>query len=166
MNGGIHEEYPNENRILVPSPDVETYDLKPEMSAYEVADELIAGIDEDKYDAIILNFANPDMVGHSGKLEATKKAVEATDENLGRVVDRILEKMGMQLSLLIMEMRIRSLQMMGNLTAHTTVPVPVIVKKKGLTLRGDGKLADVAPTMLDLLGIEQPAEMTGESLIQ
>lgn len=167
MNGGIHEEYPNENRILVPSPDVETYDLKPEMSAYEVADELIAGIDEDKYDAIILNFANPDMVGHSGKLEATKKAVEATDENLGRVVDRILEKDGYAIIFADHGNADTVITDDGQPhTAHTTVPVPVIVTKKGLTLRGDGILADVAPTMLDLLGIEQPAEMTGESLIQ
>src|SRR5690625_5077199 len=167
MNGGIHEEYPNENRILVPSPDVETYDLKPEMSAYEVADELIAGIDEDKYDAIILNFANPDMAGHSGKLEATKKAVEATDENLGRVVDRILEKDGYAIIFADHGNADTVITDDGHPhTAHTTVPVPVIVTKKGLTLRGDGKLADVAPTMLDLLGIEQPAEMTGESLIQ
>ena len=167
MNGGIHEEYPNENRILVPSPDVETYDLKPEMSAYEVADELIAGIDEDKYDAIILNFANPDMVGHSGKFEATKKAVEATDENLGRVVDRILEKDGYAIIFADHGNADTVITDDGQPhTAHTTVPVPVIVTKKGLTLRGDGKLADVAPTMLDLLGIEQPAEMTGESLIQ
>ena len=151
----------------MPSPDVETYDLKPEMSAYEVADELIAGIDEDKYDAIILNFANPDMVGHSGKLEATKKAVEATDENLGRVVDRILEKDGYAIIFADHGNADTVITDDGQPhTAHTTVPVPVIVTKKGLTLRGDGKLADVAPTMLDLLGIEQPAEMTGESLIQ
>lgn len=166
MNGGLHEEFPGEERILIPSPDVETYDLKPEMSAYEVADALIDGIEKDKYDSIILNFANPDMVGHSGKLEPTIKAVEATDENLGRVVDAILEKDG---SAIIFADH-------GNAdtvrtesgephTAHTTVPVPVIVTKKGITLRTDGKLADVAPTMLDLLGIEQPEEMTGESLI-
>lgn len=167
MNGGVHDEYSLEERILIPSPQVETYDLKPEMSAYEVADALIEGIDEDKYDAIILNFANPDMVGHSGKLDATIKAVEATDENLGRVVDKILEKDG---AAIIFADH-------GNAdtvttddgqphTAHTTVPVPVIVTKKGVTLRGNGKLADVAPTMLDLLGLEKPAEMTGESLIE
>lgn len=166
MNGGRHEEFPNEQRILVPSPQVETYDLKPEMSAYEVADALVEGIDKDKYDAIILNFANPDMVGHSGMLDATIKAVEATDDNLGRVVDKILEKDGY--AIIFADH--------GNAdtvttdagaphTAHTTVPVPVIVTKKGLTLREDGILADVAPTMLDLLGIEQPSEMTGKSLI-
>src|SRR5699024_4757749 len=91
MNVVVHDDYPKEERILVPSPKGVTYELKPEMSAYEAADALIEGIDEDKYDAIILNFANPDMVGHSGKLDATIKAVEATDENLGRVVDKILE---------------------------------------------------------------------------
>jgi len=166
LNGGIHDEFPGEERILIPSPDVETYDMKPEMSAYEVADALIEGIEGDKYDGIILNFANPDMVGHSGKLEPTIKAVEATDENLGRVVDAILEKDG---SAVIFADH-------GNAdtvrtkdgephTAHTTVEVPLIVTKKGATLRGNGKLADVAPTMLDLLGIEQPEEMTGESLI-
>src|SRR5699024_3918662 len=160
MNGGIHEEYPNEHRILVPSPDVETYDLKPEMSAYEVADELIAGIDEDKYDAIILNFANPDMVGHSGQVQASKKAVEATAENLGSVVDRILEKDGYAIIFADHGNADTVITDDGHPhTANTTVPVPVIVTKKGLTLRGDGKLADVAPTMLDLLGIEQPAEM-------
>ncbi|SHE27833.1 phosphoglycerate mutase [Atopostipes suicloacalis DSM 15692] len=167
MNGGVHEEYPKESRILVPSPQVETYDLQPEMSAYEVADTLIEGIDEDKYDAIILNFANPDMVGHSGKLDATIKAVEATDENLGRVVDKILEKDGY--AIIFADHGNADTVITDDEqphTAHTTVPVPVIVTKKGLTLRGDGKLADVAPTMLELLGIEQPAEMTGQSLIK
>ena len=107
------------------------------------------------------------MVGHSGKLEATKKAVEATDENLGRVVDRILEKDGYAIIFADHGNADTVITDDGQPhTAHTTVPVPVIVTKKGLTLRGDGKLADVAPTMLDLLGIEQPAEMTGESLIQ
>ena len=167
MNGGVHDEYPKEERILVPSPKVETYDLKPEMSAYEVADALIEGIDEDKYDAIILNFANPDMVGHSGKLDATIKAVEATDENLGRVVDKILEKDGY--AIIFADHGNADTVITDDEqphTAHTTVPVPVIVTKKDITLRGDGKLADVAPTMLELLGLEQPAEMTGQSLIE
>lgn len=166
MNGGIHEEFPGEERILIPSPQVETYDLKPEMSAYEVADALVERIDEDAYDAIILNFANPDMVGHSGMLEPTIKAVEATDENLGRVVDKILEKDGYAIIFADHGNADTVINDDGTShTAHTTVPVPVIVTKKGLTLRTDGKLADVAPTMLDLLGVEQPAEMTGESLI-
>lgn len=166
MNGGRHEEFPNEQRILVPSPKVETYDLKPEMSAYEVADTLIEGIEADKYDAIILNFANPDMVGHSGKLDATIKAVEATDDNLGRVVDKILEKDGYAIIFADHGNADTVITDAGEPhTAHTTVPVPVIVTKKGLTLREDGVLADVAPTMLDLLGVDQPDEMTGKSLI-
>lgn len=166
LNGGIHEEYPGEERILIPSPDVETYDLKPEMSAYEVADSLVEGIENDQYDSIVLNFANPDMVGHSGKLEPTIKAVEATDENLGRVVDAILEKDGKAIIFADHGNADTVRTETGEPhTAHTTVPVPVIVTEKGVTLRKDGKLADVAPTMLDLLGVEKPDEMTGETLI-
>ena len=166
MNGGIHEEFPGEERILIPSPKVETYDLKPEMSAYEVADALVEKIEADAYDAIILNFANPDMVGHSGMLEPTIKAVEATDDNLGRVVDAILAKDGYAVIFADHGNADTVITDEGTPhTAHTTVPVPVIVTKKGLELRTDGKLADVAPTMLDLLGLEIPAEMTGESLI-
>ena len=166
MNGGIHEEFPGEERILIPSPKVETYDLKPEMSAYEVADALVERIEADAYDAVILNFANPDMVGHSGMLEPTIKAVEATDDNLGRVVDAILAKDGYAIIFADHGNADTVINDDGTShTAHTTVPVPVIVTKKGLDLRTDGKLADVAPTMLDLLGLEKPAEMTGESLI-
>lgn len=166
MNGGVHEEFDGESRTLIPSPKVETYDLKPEMSAYEVADSLVADIKDDKYDAIILNFANPDMVGHSGKLDATIKAVEATDDNLGRVVDAILEKDGAAIIFADHGNAETELTPEGQPhTAHTTVPVPLIVTKKGVTLRHDGILADVAPTMLDLLGVEQPEEMTGQSLI-
>ncbi|WEB80619.1 2,3-bisphosphoglycerate-independent phosphoglycerate mutase [Vagococcus lutrae] len=167
MNGGRNEEFPGESRILINSPKVETYDLKPEMSAYEVTDALVADIEADKHDAIILNFANPDMVGHSGMLEPTIKAIEAVDENLGRVVDAILAKNGYAV---IFADHGNSETMMTPEgkphTAHTTVPVPVIVTKKDVTLREDGRLADVAPTMLDLLNIEQPVEMTGESLIK
>ena len=166
MNGGIHEEFPGEERILIPSPKVETYDLKPEMSAYEVADALVEKIEADAYDAVILNFANPDMVGHSGMLEPTIKAVEATDDNLGRVVDAILAKDGYAVIFADHGNADTVTNDDGTShTAHTTVPVPVIVTKKGLELRTDGKLADVAPTMLDLLGLAQPEEMTGESLI-
>src|SRR5699024_976013 len=166
MNGGRNEEFPGENRILIPSPKVETYDLKPEMSAYEVTDALVADIEADKSDAIILNFANPDMVGHSGMLEPTIKAIEAVDENLGRVVDRILAHDGVAIIFADHGNADTMITPEGTPhTAHTTVPVPVIVTQKGVTLRTDGKLADVAPTMLDLLGVEKPAEMTGESLI-
>ena len=167
MNGGRNEEFPGENRILIPSPKVATYDLKPEMSAYEVGDALYNSIINDENDAIILNFANPDMVGHSGMLEPTIKAIEAVDENLGKVVDAILAKGG---SAIIFADHGNSETMITPEgtphTAHTTVPVPVIVTKKGVTLREGGRLADVAPTMLDLLNVEKPEEMTGESLIE
>ncbi|GEK91791.1 2,3-bisphosphoglycerate-independent phosphoglycerate mutase [Alkalibacterium kapii] len=167
MNGGTNDEFPGENRILIPSPKVETYDLKPEMSAYEVTDALLADVRDDKHDAIILNYANPDMVGHSGMLEPTIKAIEAVDENLGSFVDLIHEKGGSAIIFADHGNADTELTPEGEPhTAHTTVPVPVIVTKKGVTLRSDGKLADVAPTMLDLLGIEKPEEMTGESLIK
>jgi 2,3-bisphosphoglycerate-independent phosphoglycerate mutase len=167
MNGGTNDEFPGEKRILIPSPQVETYDLKPEMSAYEVTDALVEDIKNDKHDAIILNYANPDMVGHSGMLDKTIEAIEAVDENLGRVVDLIHEKGGTAIIFADHGNADTELTPEGNPhTAHTTVPVPVIVTKKGVTLRGDGKLADVAPTMLDLLRIDKPEEMTGESLIQ
>lgn len=133
MNGGRNEEFPGESRILINSPKVETYDLQPEMSAYEVTDALVEDIKNDKHDAIILNFANPDMVGHSGMLEPTIKAIEAVDENLGRVVDLILEKGG---SAIIFADHGNSETMSTPEgkphTAHTTVPVPVIVTKKVL----------------------------------
>lgn len=167
MNGGRNEEFPGENRILIPSPKVETYDLKPEMSAYEVTDALVADIEADKSDAIILNFANPDMVGHSGMLEPTIKAIEAVDENLGRVVDALIAKDGYAIIFADHGNADTMITPEGKPhTAHTTVPVPVIVTKKGVTLREDGRLADIAPTMLDLLNIKKPSEMTGESLIQ
>ncbi|MGX6977899.1 2,3-bisphosphoglycerate-independent phosphoglycerate mutase [Vagococcus elongatus] len=167
MNGGRNEEFPGESRILIDSPKVETYDLKPEMSAYEVTDALVADIEAGKNDAIILNFANPDMVGHSGMLEPTIKAIEAVDENLGRVVDAILAKDGYAVIFADHGNSETMSTPEGNPhTAHTTVPVPVIVTKKNVELRNDGRLADIAPTMLDLLEIEKPAEMTGESLIK
>ena len=167
MNGGRNEEFPGENRILIPSPKVETYDLKPEMSAYEVTDALVADIEADKHDAIILNFANPDMVGHSGMLEPTIKAIEAVDENLGRVVDAITAKGGYAIIFADHGNADTMMTPEGKPhTAHTTVPVPVIVTKEGATLREGGRLADIAPTMLDLLNIEKPDDMTGESLIQ
>ena len=167
MNGGRNEEFDGENRILIPSPQVETYDLKPEMSAYEVGDALVEDIKAGNNDAIILNFANPDMVGHSGMLEPTIKAIEAVDENLGNVVDALLEKGGYAIIFADHGNSDTMVTPTGEPhTAHTTVPVPVIVTKKGVELREDGRLADIAPTMLDLLGIEKPVEMTGESLIK
>ena len=167
MSGGREAEFPGETRILIDSPKVATYDLKPEMSVYEVTDALLAEIEGDKQDAIILNFANPDMVGHSGKLEPTIKAIEAVDECLGKVVDAILAKGGDAIitadhgnsDIIITEEGTPH-------TAHTTNPVPVIVTRDGVELREDGILADLAPTMLTLLDVEQPKEMTGKTLIK
>ncbi len=166
MNGGREEKFPGEDRILINSPKVATYDLKPEMSAYEVTDALLKEIEADKYDAIILNYANPDMVGHSGKLEPTIKAIEAVDECLGKVVDAILAKGGIAIITADHGNADEVLTPDGKpQTAHTTNPVPVIVTKKGIELRKDGILGDLAPTMLDLLGLPQPKEMTGKTLI-
>lgn len=166
ISGGREEAFPGEERILIDSPKVPTYDLKPEMSAYEVTEALLKEIEAEKHDAIILNFANPDMVGHSGKLEPTMKAVEAVDECLGKVVDAILAKEGIAIITADHGNADEVITLEGNPhTAHTTNPVPVIVTKKGLTLREGGILGDLAPTMLDLLGLKQPKEMTGKSLI-
>ncbi|MGK9254673.1 2,3-bisphosphoglycerate-independent phosphoglycerate mutase [Paenibacillus humicus] len=166
FSGGRDQELPGETRVLINSPKVATYDLQPEMSAYEVADAAVREINSDKHDAIILNFANPDMVGHSGMLEPTIKAVEATDECMGRVVDAVLAKGGV---VLITADHGNADMVIGPdgrpFTAHTTNPVPLIVTKQGVTLRENGILADIAPTLLDLLELPQPAEMTGQSLI-
>jgi len=169
FNGGVEKENENEDRALIPSPKVATYDLKPEMSAYEVTEELINRLDSDKYDMVILNFANPDMVGHTGVVEAAIKAIEAVDECLGKVVDKVLEKDG---TVFITADHGNAETMIdfstGNrFTAHTTQPVPfvwVANDTEGKTIK-DGKLADIAPTMLNVLGLEVPAEMTGENLI-
>ncbi|TDF97036.1 2,3-bisphosphoglycerate-independent phosphoglycerate mutase [Paenibacillus piri] len=166
FSGGRDKELPGETRILIPSPKVATYDLQPEMSAYEVAAAAVAEIEAERQDVIILNFANPDMVGHSGLLEPTVKAVEATDECLGKVVEAILAKGGVALitadhgnaDLVTNPDGTRN-------TAHTTNPVPFIVTSKHVTLRNDGILADIAPTVLKLLEVKQPAEMTGAALI-
>ncbi len=167
MSGGREAEFPGEKRILINSPKVATYDLKPEMSAYEVKDALIKEIQADSVDAIILNFANPDMVGHSGKLEPTIKAVETVDECLGEIVDLILQKGGAAIITADHGNADEVITLEGNpMTAHTTNPVPVIVTKEGVQLRKDGILGDLAPTMLNLLNLEKPAEMTGSSLIQ
>ena len=166
MSGGREATFPGEERILIASPKVATYDLKPEMSAYEVTDALLEAIAADKFDAIILNFANPDMVGHSGMLEPTIKAIETVDECLGKVVDAILEKGGAAIITADHGNSDEVITLEGEpMTAHTTNPVPVIVTKPGLTLAEDGILADLAPTMLNLLDVAQPAEMTGKSLI-
>ncbi|WP_342462842.1 2,3-bisphosphoglycerate-independent phosphoglycerate mutase [Ureibacillus sp. FSL K6-8385] len=165
MSGGREEKFPGEERILIASPKVATYDLKPEMSAYEVTEALLKELEADKFDAIILNYANPDMVGHSGMLEPTIKAIEAVDECLGRVVDKILELGGAAIITADHGNSDEVVTLDGKpMTAHTTNPVPVIVTKQGITLRENGILADLAPTMLKLLNIEQPEEMTGQPL--
>lgn len=166
FSGGRDVELPGETRILINSPKVATYDLKPEMSAYEVAEACVKEIEADKHDAIILNFANPDMVGHSGMLEPTKKAVEVTDECVGKVVDAVKAKGGVVI--IIADHGNADMVFDENgrpFTAHTTNPVPFIVTDENLVLRESGILADVAPTLLDLMGLPQPAEMTGQSMI-
>ncbi|HEY4553138.1 MAG TPA: 2,3-bisphosphoglycerate-independent phosphoglycerate mutase [Bacillaceae bacterium] len=167
MSGGREETFPGEERILIDSPKVATYDLKPEMSAYEVTEALCEQIKNDKFDAIILNFANPDMVGHSGMLEPTIKAIETVDECLGRIVDLILEKGGTAIITADHGNSDEVVTLEGNpMTAHTTNPVPVIITKQGISVRDVGILGDLAPTMLDLLGLEKPDAMTGHSLIE
>nr|MQS28262.1 2,3-bisphosphoglycerate-independent phosphoglycerate mutase [Escherichia coli] len=167
MSGGRNEEFKGERRRLIDSPKVATYDLKPEMSAYEVKDALLEELNKGDLDLIILNFANPDMVGHSGMLEPTIKAIEAVDECLGEVVDKILDMDGYAI---ITADHGNSDQVLTDddqpMTTHTTNPVPVIVTKEGVTLRETGRLGDLAPTLLDLLNVEQPEDMTGESLIK
>ncbi|MEY9973871.1 2,3-bisphosphoglycerate-independent phosphoglycerate mutase [Lysinibacillus sp. RC46] len=167
MSGGREEKFEGEERILIASPKVATYDLKPEMSAYEVTEALLAEIAADKFDGIILNFANPDMVGHSGMLEPTIKAIETVDECLGKVVDALLAKGGAAIITADHGNSDEVLTLEGApMTAHTTNPVPVIVTKPNLMLRNGGILADLAPTMLELLEVSQPSEMTGQSLIE
>lgn len=167
FNGGEEKQYKGEERILIPSPKVETYDMQPEMSAYEVTDKVVEAIKEQKYDTIILNYANSDMVGHTGNLEAAVKAVEAVDECVGRVVEAVEEIGGV---LLITADHGNSEQMIDYTTgephtAHTTNPVPLLLVGMDAKLR-EGRLADLAPTMLDIMGIQKPEEMTGETLIE
>ena len=170
FNGGVEEPNPGEDRILVNSPkDVATYDLKPEMSAYEVCDNLVNAIKSDKYDVVIINFANPDMVGHTGVEEAAIKAVEAVDECVGRAVDAVKEVDG---TLFICADHGNAEQLVdyetgAPFTAHTTNPVPFILVNydSAYTLREGGCLADIVPTLLEIMGMEQPKEMTGKSLL-
>ena len=168
FNGGEEKQYEGEDRILISSPKVETYDLKPEMSAVEVTDKVVEAIDSDKYDCIILNYANPDMVGHTGNLDAAIKAIETIDNCVERVVNAMEEKQGI---ILMTADHGNAEQMIDYTTgephtAHTTNPVPlVLIGAEGVKL-SEGKLADLAPTMLELMGLEKPSEMTGESLIK
>jgi 2,3-bisphosphoglycerate-independent phosphoglycerate mutase len=167
MSGGREKEFPGEKRVLIDSPKVATYDLQPEMSAYEVTDALLNELENNEHNAIILNFANPDMVGHSGKLKPTIEAVEAVDECLGRVVDKITELGGHAIITADHGNSDEVVTLEGRpMTAHTTNPVPVIVTKEGIELREGGILADLSPTLLELLNLEKPEEMTGTSLIK
>ncbi len=168
FNGGVEKPYDGEDRALINSPKVATYDLKPEMSAYEVTDEVVKRIDSGEYDVIILNFANCDMVGHTGVFDAAVKAVEAVDECLGRVIDAIERHDGVAL---VTADHGNADQMIDYetgepFTAHTTNVVPLILIGRDDLKIKSGRLADLTPTMLDLMGLEKPTEMTGESLIE
>ncbi|MDP4090007.1 MAG: 2,3-bisphosphoglycerate-independent phosphoglycerate mutase [Bacillota bacterium] len=169
FNGGVEAPNEGEDRALIASPKVATYDLKPEMSAYEVTDEMLKRLDSDEYDMVILNFANPDMVGHTGIFEAAKAAIEAVDVCLGKIVDKVLEKEG---TVFITADHGNAEQMIDYstgtpMTAHTTDPVPFLyVAKDATEMRDGGVLADIAPTMLQAMGVEIPGEMTGKTLVK
>ena len=166
FNGGIEKPYYGEDRVLVPSPKVETYDMQPEMSAREVTDQLLAKIDSGKYDMIILNYANCDMVGHTGNFDAAVKAVEVVDECVGRLYEKILQVNGVLLITADHGNADKMLEDDGSVfTAHTTNPVPFCVVNYPCALRKDGVLADIAPTMIQIMGKKQPKEMDGKSLI-
>jgi 2,3-bisphosphoglycerate-independent phosphoglycerate mutase len=171
FNGGKEEPNPGEDRALIPSPKVATYDLMPEMSAFQVRDEVMAQIDCGKYDLIVLNFANPDMVGHTGIIDAAVKAVEVVDGCVGAVVDEVLKKGGCVLLTADHGNAEKMIDLTSGQphTAHTTNPVPftlIINDGQKYSLRDDGILADIAPTALQLLHIPQPKAMSGKSLIR
>jgi 2,3-bisphosphoglycerate-independent phosphoglycerate mutase len=169
FNGGVETPNLNEDRLLIPSPKVATYDLQPEMSAHELTNKLFEKIDEDKYDLIIANYANPDMVGHTGVLDAVVKALETVDNCLGKVVNRIIDKGG---NVIITSDHGNSEDMINeengtSITAHTTNLVPLIlIGPDNVKLKQGGRLSDIAPTLLQLLNLDKPEEMTGESLIE
>ena len=169
FNGGVEKPNEGEDRFLANSPKVATYDLKPEMSVYEVCDNMVGAIESGKYDVIITNFANPDMVGHTGVVEAVVKAIEACDECVGRVYDALLKAEG---TMFVCADHGNAEQLIdevngGPFTAHTTNDVPFILVNydEAYTLKEGGKLADIVPTMIDVMGMQKPVEMTGESLL-
>ena len=168
FNGGVETTFEGEDRILVPSPKVATYDLQPEMSAYPVAQKVVEAVNSEKYDAIILNFANCDMVGHTGVFDAAVKAVEAVDACVGQVTDAVLAKGGAVIITADHGNADKMLEDDGTpFTAHTTNLVPLCVVGYPCTsLREGGRLCDIAPTMLEIMGLPQPAQMTGKSLIR
>ncbi len=168
FNGGEEKQFEGEDRILIPSPDVETFDLKPEMSAYEVTDAVLKAIDEDKYDVIIMNYANCDMVGHTGVMDAAIKAVKAVDECVGKVVDALVKKGGKAIVTADHGNADKMVDEEGKpFTPHSTNPVPAIVIDPTCPkheLREGGRLCDLCPTLLKMMGMPQPMEMTGKSL--
>ena len=168
LNGGEETPYPGEERIMVPSPKVATYDLQPEMSAPELTDKAVEAIRSGRFDLIVLNYANPDMVGHTGSLPAAIKAVETVDAGLGRIADAVREAGG---ALLVTADHgncelMRDPATGGPHTAHTTNPVPVLLMGGEAESLADGRLADIAPTLLALMGLPKPAEMSGASLLR
>jgi 2,3-bisphosphoglycerate-independent phosphoglycerate mutase len=167
LNGGEEAQYAGEDRIMVPSPKVATYDLQPEMSAPELTDKAVEAIGSGKYDLIVLNYANPDMVGHTGSLPAAIKAVETVDSGLGRIADAVRKAGG---ALLVTADHgncetMRDPATGGPHTSHTTNPVPILLMGGGNASVAEGRLADIAPTLLELMGLPQPPEMTGGSLM-
>ena len=169
FNGGEEKQYKGEDRILIDSPKISTFDLKPEMSAYEVTNALVPQILSGKYDFIVLNFANCDMVGHTGIFDAAVKAVEAVDECVGKVCDAINEMGGIVLLTADHGNADKMYESDGSpFTAHTTNPVPLVLigADENTKLNDGGRLCDLSPTMLDLMGIPQPKEMTGVSLLK
>ncbi len=168
FNGGEEKQFEGEDRILVNSPKVATFDMQPEMSAYEVADNLVDAIKSEKYDVIVVNFANPDMVGHTGIMEAAVKAIEAVDECVGKAYDALMEKNGQMFICADHGNAEKLVDTDGSpFTAHTTNPVPFILVNydEAYTLREGGCLADIVPTLIEMMGMEQPKEMTGKSLL-
>lgn len=169
FNGGVEKSNKGEDRILIPSPKVASYDLKPEMSSYELTDRVLKEIDKEKYDFIVLNFANADMVGHTGDFEAATKAIEAVDYNLGRIVDKMVSKDG---KMIITADHGNAEYMIDAtnkevFTAHTINPVPlIVVGEENIKMKETGKLSDIAPTLLDMMNLKIPDEFTGEKLFK
>jgi len=167
FSGGVEKEFKGEERILIPSPDVATYDLQPEMNSEKLTDELVGAIESGKFDVIICNYPNGDMVGHTGDFDAAVKACEAVDKCIGRVIEALKKTGG---ECLITADHGNAEQMVDNEsgqahTAHTSEPVPFIYFGRDAEPRKGGTLSDVAPTMLHLMGVEQPEEMTGKTIM-
>lgn len=168
FNGGVEEKYEGEDRVLIPSPKVDTFDMKPEMSVYEITEEVIKRIKAKKYNLIILNYANGDMVGHSAKLEPTRIAIETVDECVSKVVSAVREEKG---TVIITADHGNAEQLINYetgepMTSHTTNLVPfILIGEQEVELK-EGRLADIAPTILDIMGLEKAVEMTGQSLVK